>query len=119
MGNQEDIMLNRYIIERNIKGVGAGADKDFANMAEKSNEALSALGPKIQWLQSFVTDDKVYCEYLAENEDLVRQHAKLGGFPADSVAKVTHICDPTTARDDFAELRSKQTTQRDPLQNAS
>lgn len=98
-------MLNRYIIERNMKGVGGGSDSDFANMAEKSNEVLGTLGPKIQWVQSFVTNDKVYCEYLAESEDLVREHAKLGGFPADSIAKVSHVCDPTTAENAFTDLK--------------
>jgi hypothetical protein len=100
-------MLNRYIIERNIAGVGAGTDKDFSNMAGKSNEALTALGPKIQWVKSFVTDDKVYCEYLAENADIVREHAKLGGFPADSVLEVKHLCDPTTSVNDFAGVRGE------------
>lgn len=100
-------MLNRYIIERKIPGVGAGSQEDFAAMSKKSNEVLSSLGPKIQWVQSFVTDDKVYCEYLAENEDLVREHAKLGGFPADSISKVSHICDPTTADSDFSELQNR------------
>jgi hypothetical protein len=113
-------MLNRYIIERKMPGVGGGSDKDFANMATKSNEVLSTLGPKIQWVQSFVTGDKVYCEYLAENEDLVREHAKLGGFPADSIAKVSHVCDPTTAESDFSAVEGKtaktaktETAQRD------
>lgn len=100
-------MLNRYIIERKMPGVGAGSEKDFAQMAGKSNEVLTALGPKIQWVQSFVTDDKVYCEYLAENEDLVREHAKQGGFPADSIAKVSHVCDPTTADTDFSALKTE------------
>lgn len=103
-------MLNRYIIERKIPGVGAGSDQDFAAMSKKSNEVLSDLGPKIQWVQSFVTADKVYCEYLAENEDLVRQHAQQGGFPADSILKVSHICDPTTADTDFAELQNQPRT---------
>lgn len=101
-------MLNRYIIERKIPGVGSGSDKDFAAMAEKSNDVLSSLGPKIQWVKSFVTADKVYCEYLAENEDLVREHAKKGGFPADSVQKVSHICDPTSAENDFSALESQK-----------
>lgn len=100
-------MLNRYIIERKIPGVGSGSDQDFAQMAGKSNEVLSALGPKIQWVQSFVTPDKVYCEYLAENEDLVREHAKQGGFPADSILKVEHVCDPTTADTDFSALNTE------------
>lgn len=111
-------MLNRYIIERKIPGVGASSDADFAKIAGKSNEVLSSLGPKIQWLQSYVTDDKIYCEYLAENEDIVREHAKLGGFPADSVSKVTHICDPTTATDDFAELKTPRTSDRESFLNA-
>jgi predicted Rdx family selenoprotein len=100
-------MLNRYIIERKIPGVGANSDQDFSNMAIKSNEVLSALGPKIQWVKSFVTDDKVYCEYLAENEGLVREHAKQGGFPADSILKVSHICDPTSAESDFSAIDKK------------
>ena len=104
-------MLNRYIIERNITGVGDGSDKDLAQMAGKSNEVLNALGPKIQWVQSFITKDKVYCEYLAENEDLVREHAKLGGFPADSISKVSHVCDPTTAETDFAALKTESGSQ--------
>lgn len=102
-------MLNRYIIERKIPGVGAGSKQDFTNMAEKSNKALTSLGPKIQWVQSFVTEDKVYCEYLAENENLVREHAKLGGFPADRIAKVSHVCDPTTANEDFDVLKEAKT----------
>ena len=104
-------MLNRYIIERKIPGVGSGPDKDFAQMAGKSNEVLSALGPKIQWVQSFVTPDKVYCEYLAENEELVKEHAKRGGFPADSILKVNHVCDPTTAETDFSALKTDTKSQ--------
>ena len=111
-------MLNRYIIERKMPGVGAGSNTDFAQMAGKSNEVLSSMGPKIQWLQSYVTNDKVYCEYLAENEDVVREHAKLGGFPADSIAKVTHICDPTTATDDFQELKTLKSGFREDILNA-
>lgn len=95
-------MLNRYIIERKIPGVGASSDKEYSQLAGKSNEALSSLGPKIQWVQSYITDNKVYCEYLAENEDIVKEHAKLVGLPADSVSEVTQICDPTTAEDDFS-----------------
>lgn len=98
-------MLNRYIIERNIPDVGKGSNQDFTDMAAKSNSVLTSLGPKIQWVQSFVTKDKVYCEYLAENENIVREHAKRGGFPADSIAQVNHVCDPTTANDDFGVLK--------------
>lgn len=106
-------MLNRYIIERNISGVGRGSEDDFSKMAGKSNEVLNALGPKILWVKSYVTNDKVYCEYLAENEDLVREHAKRGGFPADRISEVTHICDPASAKDDFEALKSRSTPERD------
>ena len=100
-------MLNRYIIERKINGVGAGTDKDLSNMTGKSNEALTALGAKIQWIKSSVTDDKVYCEYLAQNEGFAREHAKLGGFSADSVLEVKYLCDPTTSVDDFAGVKGE------------
>ncbi len=113
-------MLNRYIIERNMTGVGGGSDADYAKMAGKSNEVLTSLGPTIQWVQSYVTDDKVYCEYLAENEDIVREHAKRGGFPADRISKVTHLCDPTTATDDFSALKegAGKTPDRESFLNA-
>jgi len=103
-------MLNRYIIERNMTGVGAGSEADFEAMAGKSNEVLGTLGSKIEWQQSYVTDDKVYCVYLADNEDLVREHERLGGFPADKILKVTHLCDPTTAKDDFESLKKTSAT---------
>lgn len=105
-------MLNRYIVERKMPGVGSGSKEDYTKMAEKSNQVLSSMGPKIQWVQSFITDDKVYCEYLAENENLVREHAEQGGFPADSIAKVSHVCDPTTANEDFDALRGSQDSEQ-------
>jgi hypothetical protein len=111
-------MLNRYIIERNITGVGKGSDEDFSKMAEKSNGVLNALGPKILWVKSYVTDDKVYCEYLAENENIVREHAKLGGFPADKVSAVKHICDPASAKDDFEALKPQTTPERQSFWNS-
>lgn len=106
-------MLNRYIIERKMPGVGAGSQQDFTQMAEKSNEVLESLGPKIQWVQSFITGDKVYCEYLAEDENTVREHAKMAGFPADSVAMVTHVCDPTTANEKFDMPRESKTSKQE------
>lgn len=112
-------MLNRYIIERDIPGVGASTREDFVQMAGKSNNVLDTLGTKIQWVQSYVTNDKIYCEYLAENEDLVQEHAKLGGFPANRISKVTQICDPTTAADDFSALRERpQTPERENFLNS-
>jgi hypothetical protein len=106
-------MLNRYIIERKMPGVGAGSEQDFTQMAEKSNKVLGSLGPKIQWVQSFITGDKVYCEYLAEDENVVREHAKMAGFPADSVAKVTHICDPTTANEEFGMMKNPKNSKQE------
>ena len=112
-------MLNRYIIERKIPKVGASSDADLAKLAGKSNGVLGLLGPKIQWIQSYVTDDKVYCEYFAENEAVVREHAKMVGLPADSVAKVSHICDPATANNDFEALKSSSGPDREDFLNAS
>lgn len=106
-------MLNRYIIERNMPGVGAGTDADFGKMAGKSNEVLTSLGPTIQWVKSFITNDKVYCEYLAESEDVIREHAKTAGFPADNISKVTHVCDPTTSTDEFSYMKGDN-AQRTP-----
>lgn len=112
-------MLNRYIIERKIPGVGASSDADLSKIAGKSIEAMDSLGSKkIQWIQSYVTDDKVYCEYFAENDEVVREHAKLAGMPADSVSKVTQICDPTTANSDLDVLRGKKSTERQDISNA-
>lgn len=101
-------MLNRYIIERKISGVGKSSEEDFSKMAGKSNEALAKLGSQgtnVQWVQSFVTGDKVYCEYLAPNEDTIKEHARLAGLPADSILKVEHVCDPTTSNE-FDYLKS-------------
>lgn len=98
-------MLKRYIIERKVPKVGERSMKDFSDMAEKSNEALHVLGSEIQWVKSYVTDDKIFCEYLAENEGLVREHARLGGFPADNIFIVKKVLDPTTAKEDMGKFR--------------
>ena len=89
--------LNRYVIERDLPGAGklsAGQLKDVAN---KSCDVLRKMGPNIQWIQSYVTGDKVYCVYLAESEAQIREHAKQGGFPANRISQVANIIDPTTA----------------------
>jgi Protein of unknown function (DUF4242) len=86
-----------YVIERNIEGLGAVPPDEMRAIAQKSCAVLSELGPDVQWAHSYVTADKMYCVYRATSEDLVRQHAARGGFPADSVAKVTSVVDPTTA----------------------
>jgi Protein of unknown function (DUF4242) len=89
--------VKTYVIERTIQGIGAVSPDEMQAVAQKSNNVLRELGTDLQWVHSYVTGDKMYCVYRAESEDLVNQHANRGGFPADSVARVTYIVDPTTA----------------------
>ena len=89
--------MPKFLIERNIPGVGKKSAAELKAIAQKSCEVLRALGPEIQWQQSYVTDDKIVCVYIAPNEALVREHARKGGFPSDSVMTVRQIIDPTTA----------------------
>jgi len=91
-------MLNRYVIERDIPGVGAMTSKELCGAAETSNGALAKLSPKVQWQHSYVTGNKTFCIYLADNEDSIREHARLSGFPASKITPVSTIIDPTTAR---------------------
>jgi hypothetical protein len=90
--------MRRYIIERDIPGVGKLNGQELQGAAAKSNEALAKLAGKAQWLESFVVDDKTFCVYLAENEAAVHEHARLSGFPANKVTEVRNIIDPSTAR---------------------
>jgi hypothetical protein len=94
--SQENFMP-KYVIERAIAGLGNFNAAELKAASQKSCRVLSALGPDVQWVQSYVTADKMYCVYNAANEALVREHAQKGGFPADSVALVSSIIDPTTA----------------------
>jgi len=87
----------RYVIEREIPGAGKLSPQELQAISQKSCGVLDKLGPKIQWVQSFVTGDKIYCVYIAPDEAMVREHARQGGFPANSVAEVKAIIDPTTA----------------------
>lgn len=89
--------MPKYIIEREIPGAGNLSAADLMAISQKSCGVIRDLGPSLQWVQSFVTDNKVYCVYLAPNEDLVREHARLGGFPANVVSRVRAVIDPTTA----------------------
>ena len=89
--------MPKYVIEREIPGAGQLSAEELSGISQKSCGVLSDLGPQIQWLESYVTDDKIYCVYIAANEDLVREHASQGGFPANSVAEVRNVIDPTTA----------------------
>ncbi len=89
--------MPKYIIEREIPGAGALTSQDLQGISQKSCGVLSAMGPSIQWLESYVTDDKVYCVYIAPDEATVRAHAEQGGFPANRISEVKTIIDPTTA----------------------
>ena len=88
--------MPKYLIERNLPGAGALTDNDLAAISEKSNDVLADLGGDVQWLHSYITDDKLFCVYIAPNEQRVREHATRGGFPADSVLTVARTIDPTT-----------------------
>jgi hypothetical protein len=87
----------KYVIERSIPGAGQWSAEQIEEVARTSVEALSALGPQIQWVHSYVTGDRIYCIYIAPNEDLVREHARLAGFPADRISEIRAVVDPTSA----------------------
>jgi len=89
--------MPKYVIEREIPGAGKLSSDELQAISQASCGVLRKLGPEIQWVHSYVTDNKIYCIYNAPNEEMVREHAKQGGFPANSVAKVSSIIDPTTA----------------------
>lgn len=89
--------MPRFVIERDIPGAGRMTKDELHAIAQASCGVLSALGPSIQWLESYVTDDKIYCVYIAQNEALVREHAARGKFPANRVSQVRSMIDPTTA----------------------
>ena len=89
--------MPKYIIEREIAGAGKLTQDQLQGISQKSCGVLRNLGPKIQWLESYVTDDKIYCVYIAPDEATVREHAAQGGFPANRISEVKGIIDPTTA----------------------
>ncbi len=89
--------MPKYVIERELPGAGKIPPQDLQAISQKSCGVLKGLGPQIQWVQSYVTDDKIYCIYIAPNKEMVLEHAKQGGFPANSVAEVRAVIDPTTA----------------------
>jgi hypothetical protein len=89
--------MPKYVIEREIPGAGKLTPTELKAISQKSCGVLSSLGPSVQWLQSYVTADRIYCIYLANDESLVRRHAELGGFPANKISRVTSIIDPSNA----------------------
>lgn len=88
-------MLKKYVIEREIPNAGKLSQKELKEISKKSCDVLRNLGPEIQWVQSFVTPDKIYCVYIAPNEEMIRKHAKEGGFPANRISEVGSTIDPT------------------------
>lgn len=89
--------MPKYVIEREMPGAGALSAAQLQGASQTSCGVLKELGPQIQWVQSYVTDDKVYCVYIAPNKQLIEEHAKRGGFPANRISEVRSIIDPTTA----------------------
>ena len=89
--------MPKYVIEREIPDAGKLSEEQLHAISQKSCSVLSQLGPQIQWVQSYVTDNKIYCVYIASNEEMVREHAKQGGFPANRVSEVKLTIDPTSA----------------------
>jgi uncharacterized protein DUF4242 len=93
----EEVFMPKYLIEREIPEAGKLSPEQLRAISQKSRAVLRNLGPQIQWLQSYVTDDKIYCVYIAPDAETVREHAQQGGFPASRISEVRSIIDPTTA----------------------
>lgn len=91
--------MPRYVVERDIPGAGKLSQQELQGISRKSCGVLAEMGSQIQWVQSYVTDNKVYCVYIAPNEEAIRNHALEGGFPADSISEVRSVIDPTTAEE--------------------
>ena len=89
--------MPKFVIERDIPGAGKLSPAELKKISQKSCGVLSSLGPSVQWIQSFVTADKIYCIYHAADESLIMRHAELGGFPANKVSRVTTVIDPATS----------------------
>ncbi|MBV7495451.1 DUF4242 domain-containing protein [Pseudomonas sp. PDM24] len=89
--------MPKYIIERELPGAGALPPQELKAISQKSCDVLREMGPEVQWLESYITGDKIYCVYIAPNEGLIREHAQKGEFPINSVSRVMNVIDPTTA----------------------
>jgi hypothetical protein len=96
-GSNQEAGMPRFVIERELPGAGKLAPEQLQAISQTSCGVLKSMGPQIQWVHSYVTDDRIYCVYLAQNEEQVREHARQGGFPATRVSQVRSIIDPTTA----------------------
>jgi hypothetical protein len=91
--------MPKYLIEREIPGAGSLSAAQLQEVAQTSCNVLQEMGPQIQWLESYVTGDKIYCVYISPNEDMIREHAKKGGFPANRISEIKSIIDPTTSEE--------------------
>jgi hypothetical protein len=89
--------MRKFIIERELPAVGSMAREQLRDASAKSNEALAELGPEIQWVESYVAADKTFCVYLARDEEIIRRHAEISGFPANKITEIKRMIDPTTA----------------------
>jgi hypothetical protein len=97
--------MPKYVIERDLPGAGKLSPNELQGISQKSCGVLRNLGPQIQWLESYVTDDKIYCVYIAPNSELIREHAKQGGFPANRISEVKRMIDPTTSEPQSAAAK--------------
>ncbi len=88
--------MPKYVIERELPGAGSMSSDDLRNISQKSNQVIGTLGSEIRWLTSYVTDDKIFCVYVAPDEDILFEHARCGGFPINHVSRVTNVIDPST-----------------------
>ena len=89
--------MPKFVIEREIPGAGKLSSSDLQAISQKSCDVLRVLGPEIQWVESYVVDEKIYCVYIAPNEELIREHAKKGGFPANKISQIRAIIDPISS----------------------
>jgi hypothetical protein len=97
MSKPEEAKMPKFVIERELPGAGKLSAQELRAISEKSVGILNTLGPKIQWVHSYVVDDKIYCVYNAPSPELIQEHARCGGFPANRISRVRQIIDPTTA----------------------
>ena len=88
--------MPKYVIEREIPGIGLRSQVEFQAIAQKSNGIMAEMGPEIQWVHSYVVGDKIYCIYIAKDEETIREHAKRGGFPCNTISEIATLIDPTT-----------------------
>jgi hypothetical protein len=94
---ERKIAMPKYVIERELPGAGNLSDEEIKGISNKSRQVLKQLGPEIQWVESFVTDDKIYCVYISPNKEMIEKHAAEGGFPANKISEVKRIIDPTSS----------------------